>query len=137
MAVDQNKKPNGKQQASAPPAGTKRAAVNGHNGQGNAPKRQKVENGTSWKETSNGKKGSKHQEPFRRVREEEVQFVDERLKDNRFEAKGGAERAYGLKAHQDLIVTRGDKFRAEKNKKKRGAYRGGQIDQTSYSYKVS
>lgn len=34
---------------------------------------------------------------------------------------------YGAKAHQDLIVTRGDGFRKEKNKKKRGSYRGGEI----------
>jgi SRP40, C-terminal domain len=34
---------------------------------------------------------------------------------------------YGAKAHRDLIVTRGDGFRKEKNKKKRGSYRGGNI----------
>ena len=30
--------------------------------------------------------------------------------------QGGAESSYGLKAHQDLIVTRGKGFRTEKNK---------------------
>lgn len=34
---------------------------------------------------------------------------------------------YGEKASADLIVTRGDGFRKEKNKKKRGSYRGGEI----------
>jgi hypothetical protein len=34
---------------------------------------------------------------------------------------------YGKRAHQDLIVTRGAGFRKEKNKKKRGSYRGGEI----------
>jgi hypothetical protein len=34
---------------------------------------------------------------------------------------------YGAKASADLIVTRGDGFRKEKNKKKRGSYRGGEI----------
>lgn len=34
---------------------------------------------------------------------------------------------YGQRAHQDLIVTRGAGFRKEKNKKKRGSYKGGEI----------
>ena len=34
---------------------------------------------------------------------------------------------YGERASADLIVTRGDGFRKEKNKKKRGSYRGGEI----------
>ena len=34
---------------------------------------------------------------------------------------------YGRRAHQDLIVTRGAGFRKEKNKKKRGSYKGGEI----------
>lgn len=52
-------------------------------------------------------------------------------------AKGGAEQSYGFKAHQDLIVTRGKGFRNEKNKKKRGSYRGGAIDTQSYSIKFA
>lgn len=50
-------------------------------------------------------------------------------------AKGGAVGSYGHKAHQDLIVTRGKGFRKEKDKKKRGSYRGGQIDFQSHSIK--
>lgn len=34
---------------------------------------------------------------------------------------------YGARASSDLIVTRGDGFRKEKNKKKRGSYKGGDI----------
>ena len=34
---------------------------------------------------------------------------------------------YGERASRDLIVTRGAGFRKEKNKKKRGSYRGGDI----------
>ncbi len=35
---------------------------------------------------------------------------------------------WGQKAHEDLIVTKGKGFTKEKNKKKRGSYRGGRID---------
>jgi hypothetical protein len=36
--------------------------------------------------------------------------------------------AYAERAYQDLSVTRGKDFTKEKNKKKRGSYRGGPID---------
>ena len=49
--------------------------------------------------------------------------------------QGGAENSYGLKAHNDLIKTRGKGFTKEKNKKKRGSYKGGQIDMETYSVK--
>lgn len=74
--------------------------------------------------------------PFQRVKPEEVEFLDDRLKDNTYDGKGGSDMAsYGWKASQDLIKVRGDKFRAEKNKKKRGSYRGGQISFESHSIK--
>lgn len=41
--------------------------------------------------------------------------------------QGGTLGDYGAKASADLIVTRGAGFRKEKNKKKRGSYRGGEI----------
>ena len=41
--------------------------------------------------------------------------------------KGVGANDYGARASADLIVTRGDGFRKEKNKKKRGSYRGGEI----------
>ncbi|CAG8604707.1 5321_t:CDS:2 [Funneliformis caledonium] len=71
----------------------------------------------------------------RRINPDEVEFLDERLKDNSFLAKGGAVGSYGYKAHNDLIVTRGKDFRAQKTKKKRGSYRGGKIDLESHSIK--
>jgi hypothetical protein len=41
--------------------------------------------------------------------------------------QGAHQDDYGARASRDLIVTRGDGFRKEKNKKKRGSYRGGDI----------
>ena len=45
------------------------------------------------------------------------------------------EHNYGAQAHKDLSVTRGDGFRKEKQKKKRGSYRGGVIDFETRSFK--
>jgi hypothetical protein len=42
---------------------------------------------------------------------------------------------YGARAHRDLIVTKGDSFRKEKTKKKRGSYKGGDISLDSHSIK--
>ncbi|KAH8930054.1 hypothetical protein BT69DRAFT_1210815, partial [Atractiella rhizophila] len=78
------------------------------------------------------KKGSNT--PFRRVRAEEIS-VDPRLADNSFEARRGGMNDYGAKASADLIVTRGKGFTKEKNKKKRGSYRGGEITMQSHSIK--
>ncbi|KAG2147279.1 SRP40, C-terminal domain-containing protein, partial [Suillus cothurnatus] len=61
----------------------------------------------------------------------------EHLLDNGYEAKGGIANDYGSRAHQDLIVTRGAGFRKEKNKKKRGSYRGGEITMQSHSIKFT
>ncbi|KAG1754302.1 SRP40, C-terminal domain-containing protein [Suillus lakei] len=61
----------------------------------------------------------------------------EQLLDNGYEAKGGISNDYGNRAHQDLIVTRGAGFRKEKNKKKRGSYRGGEITMQSHSIKFT
>ncbi|KAH8117035.1 SRP40, C-terminal domain-containing protein, partial [Phellopilus nigrolimitatus] len=65
--------------------------------------------------------------PFQRIKPEVVQFSDERLKDNSFAARQGKLGDYGERASADLLVTRGAGFRKEKNKKKRGSYRGGEI----------
>lgn len=43
----------------------------------------------------------------------------------------GARGSFGEKANVDLKHTRGKSFRHEKTKKKRGGYRGGQIDSVS------
>jgi ribosomal protein S6E (S10) len=42
-------------------------------------------------------------------------------------AQGARADDYGARANRDLMVTRGDGFRKEKGKKKRGSYRGGDI----------
>jgi SRP40, C-terminal domain len=49
--------------------------------------------------------------------------VDDRLASNAYVPYD-----YAQKAHEDLIVTKGRGFTKEKNKKKRGSYRGGYID---------
>jgi len=75
--------------------------------------------------------------PFQRIKAVDVTYHDDRLKDNTFVARNGAVNDYGAKAHRDLIVTRGDGFRKEKNKKKRGSYRGGEITMESHSIKFA
>ncbi|RLN28207.1 suppressor protein SRP40 [Panicum miliaceum] len=72
---------------------------------------------------------------FQRVKLEDVKFADERLQDNSYWAKGGAETGYGAKAQEVLGQVRGRGFRQEKTKKKRGTYRGGQIDLQTHSIK--
>ncbi|KAG7966069.1 hypothetical protein I3843_08G031500 [Carya illinoinensis] len=74
---------------------------------------------------------------FQRVKSDEVVFTDERLKDNSYWAKGGAESGYGAKAQEILGQVRGRDFRHEKTKKKRGTYRGGQIDLQSHSIRFN
>lgn len=74
-------------------------------------------------------------EPFKRVKAEDVVFLNDKLKDNTYMSKGGSETGYGYKAHLDMIVTKGKGFRAEKTKKKRGSYKGGLIDFESHSFK--
>lgn len=59
--------------------------------------------------------------PFQRVPQDTK--VDVRLASNAY-----VSHEYGDRAHQDLSVTRGKGFTKEKNKKKRGSYRGGAID---------
>ncbi|CAN6994061.1 unnamed protein product [Brassica oleracea var. botrytis] len=86
----------------------------------------------SGKGLSNSKEPKK---PFQRVNVEEVVFTDDRLKDNSYWAKGGADSGYGAKAQEVLGQVRGRGFRHEKTKKKRGSYRGGEIDLESHSVK--
>ncbi|CAA7394009.1 unnamed protein product [Spirodela intermedia] len=72
---------------------------------------------------------------FQRVKVDAVKFADDRLQDNSYWAKAGAETGYGAKAQEILGQVRGRDFRHEKTKKKRGSYRGGQIDFQSHSVK--
>lgn len=64
-----------------------------------------------------------------------VFFQSDRNADLRFE-QGATTSDYGARASQDLIVTRGAGFRKEKNKKKRGSYRGGDITVRCRNYHI-
>lgn len=70
--------------------------------------------------------------PFKRVRVEDVVYADERLRDNTFHSKRDT---YGVRAHKDLVVTRGKGFRKEKTKKKRLNHHGGTLSLEVNSYK--
>jgi len=63
----------------------------------------------------------KEQIPFSRIPADTK--IDPKFGSNKYVSYDYAERAY-----QDLSVTKGKGFTKEKNKKKRGAYRGGAID---------
>ena len=66
--------------------------------------------------------------PFSRV------SADQRI-DPKFASNKYISYDYADKAHRDLVVTKGKNFTKEKNKKKRGAYRGGVIDTASRGIK--
>jgi len=59
--------------------------------------------------------------PFSRIPENIK--IDEKFSSNKYVSYDYADRA-----HKDLVVTKGKGFTKEKNKKKRGSYRGGAID---------
>lgn len=67
---------------------------------------------------------------FQRVKSDQTTFLDDRMRDMSYMAKPGAG-DWGARANEDLIKTRGKNFTKEKNKKKRGSYKGGLIDQGS------
>ncbi|XP_078499348.1 nucleolar and coiled-body phosphoprotein 1 isoform X2 [Lissotriton helveticus] len=79
-------------------------------------------------------KKSQSAEPFRRVRDEEIE-VDFRVGNNSFDAKRGAKGDWGEKANNVLKFTKGKSFRHEKTKKKRGNYCGGEISTSINSIK--
>lgn len=76
----------------------------------------------------------KKNESFRRVISESV-IIPQQLQDNSFEGKAGSRGDWGEKANQDLKFTKGKSFRHEKTKKKRGSYRGGNINTSVNSIK--
>ncbi|KAE8665088.1 Autoinhibited Ca(2+)-ATPase 10 isoform 1 [Hibiscus syriacus] len=102
---------------------------------GNIEKNRKHSEQKSSKKQQNG--SAQPKKPFQRVNVEEVVFVDSRLEDNSYWAKDGAETGYGAKAQEVLGQVKGRGFRHEKTKKKRGSYRGGQIDFNSHSVKFN
>lgn len=97
----------------------------------------KSSNQKSTKKQHNGSAEPKTVNAFQRVKIDEVEFADEKLQDNSYWAKSGAEIGYGAKAEEVLGQVRGRDFRHEKTKKKRGSYRGGMIDLQSHSVKFN
>lgn len=97
----------------------------------------KSSNQKSTKKQRNGSAEPKTVNAFQRVKIDEVEFADEKLQDNSYWAKSGAEIGYGAKAQEVLGQVRGRDFRHEKTKKKRGSYRGGMIDLQSHSVKFN
>ena len=67
--------------------------------------------------------------PFQRVDAQAAAALikDDRLADNTYRGACGAA-GWGSKANDVLLKVKGDRFRHEKTKKKRGSYRGGAID---------
>lgn len=76
---------------------------------------------TNGEKADSEKPPKKKNAPFSRIPQDTQ--VDPRMASNAYVPYDYAERA-----HQDLIVTKGKGFTKEKNKKKRGSYRGGAID---------
>ncbi|TKX20589.1 SRP40 C-terminal domain-containing protein [Elsinoe australis] len=74
------------------------------------------------------KRLKKTNEPFSRIPKD--QYVDPKLASNKYVAYD-----YANRAHEKLIVTKGKGFTKEKNKGKRGSYRGGKIDFASKGIK--
>lgn len=83
-----------------------------------------------------GRRSVEHQTgtPFKRVLEDQISFENECLMDNSFHSKNDT---YGIRAHHDLVVTKGKGFRKEKTKKKRLNHHGGKINYEVNSYQFS
>jgi len=62
---------------------------------------------------------------FQRVDSGKTQFENSKLANNSYFSKGGE--SWGARAQEDLGKVKGNRFRHEKTKKKRGSYRGGEI----------
>lgn len=101
--------------------------------------KNKKDAGTASKSTKKEKRSAepKTVNAFQRVKIDDVKFADERLQDNSYWALDGAGSGYGAKAQEVLGQVRGRDFRHEKTKKKRGTYRGGQIDLQAHSIKFN
>ncbi|KAL9445213.1 hypothetical protein AB3S75_018241 [Citrus x aurantiifolia] len=117
--------------------GSEELKMNDDQGNGTDKNEEKSAPNKTRKKQANDSAEPKSVKAFQRVKVDEVEFTDERLKDNSYWAKDGAEIGYGAKAQEVLGQVRGRDFRHEKTKKKRGSYRGGQIDLQSHSVKFN
>ncbi|XP_045811854.1 nucleolar and coiled-body phosphoprotein 1 isoform X1 [Trifolium pratense] len=111
--------------------GDQSAKTNGH--YENGEEKSSVQKSQKKKNKESAEKAVKV--PFQRVQVDNIDH--EKLLDNSYWAKGGAESGYGAKAEEVLGQVRGRDFRHEKTKKKRGTYRGGHIDLHSHSIKFN
>lgn len=91
---------------------------------------QKTEHGRPGRKSTGSQPGT----PFKRVQEDYITYGNERLMDNSFHTKNDT---YGVRAHQDLVVTKGKGFRKEKTKKKRLNHHGGKLNYEVNSYQFS
>jgi hypothetical protein len=87
-------------------------------------KKPKAEAKASNKPSKKSQKGP--QTPFQRINPNLADALPEELQDNNWLAREAD--PYAAKAYKDLSVTKGKGFRHEKTKKKRGTYKGGEID---------
>jgi len=71
--------------------------------------------------------------PYRRITEDDWKYVEKPYADNSYQSKGGDD--WGGRANEVLSQVHGKGFRHEKTKKKRGSYRGGEIDMSVNSIK--
>ena len=76
--------------------------------------------------------GRKQNVPFSRINPDKIEYANDVLRDNAYR---GPDNEFGSRASADLLKTKGKHFTKEKNKKKRGAYKGGAIDQQARSFK--
>ena len=114
------------------------APVSGHDAPATTPKKRKRPHSPRSNGAEEGPKKARHSSggadqaarssgkaqnnrPFQRVAADEP--VDEKFQSNAYVPYDYADRA-----HRDLAPTKGKNFTKEKNKKKRGSYRGGIID---------
>lgn len=114
--------------------GEQAEAVNGGDVEGDVEEQAKNTSEITKPNKKNSTGNQPKNAPFRRVIEEDI-FVPAALQDNSFNAKRGATGDWGARASRDLIVTKGKSFRHEKTKKKRGSYRGGDINTSVNSIK--
>jgi hypothetical protein len=82
--------------------------------------------------SDSNERGKNRNVPFSRIDQRKIVFADPSLQDNLYR---GSDTDYAAQAYRDLVVTRGEGFRKEKGKKKRGSYRGGAISTEVKSFK--
>ena len=100
---------------------------NDNNNNSSSNKRRKLNISAGTDEIKEGQR--KH---FSRIEREKISFEAWELTDNTYKGAAGT---WGEKANERLSRVRGKDFTKNKNKMKRGSYRGGTITLASGSYK--